>query len=175
MLRALRADFAANPRLLSRVQLVAFRLGSWSYYGIRSQVLKIPIQIVARLLNLIFIVLVGSSEVSAKTRIGPGLCLPHGFNGNVINANAVIGSNVMLLHHVTIGTKTYELGPEQHVPVIGDNVTIFTGATLVGDIRIGDNSTIGAHAVVTSDVPADSVAVGVPARMVARKGASGKN
>ena len=57
-----------------------------------------------------------------------------------------------------------------HYPIIGDNVTVAGGVRVVGPVDIGDNCTIGANSVVISDVPADCVVTGVPARIIRRQG-----
>lgn len=89
--------------------------------------------------------------------IGPGLYLPHG--QVVVDGFVVIGRDAVLFPWTTIGLRANLF----QGPTIGDNVHIGTGAKLIGPIRIGDNVLIGANAVVTRDVPADSVAMGVPA------------
>jgi serine O-acetyltransferase len=63
---------------------------------------------------------------------------------------------------VTIGGRSASIG----VPVIGDNVYISTGAKVLGDITIGNNCVIGANAVVISNVPDNTVAAGVPAKVI---------
>ncbi len=88
--------------------------------------------------------------------IGPGLYLPHG--QVVVDGVVTIGRNAVLFPWTTIGLRA---GIFQG-PTLGDNVHVGTGAKLIGPIHIGDNVIIGANAVVTKDVPADSVVTGVP-------------
>jgi serine O-acetyltransferase len=95
--------------------------------------------------------------------IGPGLFLQHAWC-TVISARK-IGSNCWINQEVTIGHRGTEIGP-----TIGNNVSIRVGAKVLGDIRIGDNVTIGANAVVLKDVPDNCVVVGVPAYIVKRNG-----
>jgi serine O-acetyltransferase len=106
--------------------------------------------------------------ISLKAHIGSGLHLPHA-NGIIIGDGVVIGTNATIYHQVTIGGRV--IGDQQmsNYPVIGDNVVIFAGAKVLGSIRIGDNAVIGANSVVLEDVPAGSVAVGVPARTINRR------
>ena len=93
--------------------------------------------------------------------IGPGLRIYH-FGNIVIHPDVTIGSNCTLRHGVTIGNRT-EHGP---VPVIGDNVRIYTGACIIGNVKVGNNSIIGANALVIRDVEPGSVVVGVPAKKI---------
>jgi serine O-acetyltransferase len=82
--------------------------------------------------------------------------------GIVIHHRAVIGDNCTIGQGVTIGGRSgYEA-----VPVLGNNVLVGVGAKLLGPIKIGDNATIGANAVVIKDVPAHATAVGVPAKIL---------
>ncbi len=92
--------------------------------------------------------------------IGPGLYLPHG--QVVIDGVTEIDRNVTVRPWVTIGLKDGNFdGPQ-----IGPNVRIGTGAKVIGPVHIGDGAHIGANAVVLIDVPAHSVAVGVPAKVI---------
>jgi len=90
-------------------------------------------------------------------RIAGGLLLPHP-QGVVIHPDAEIGPNCLLLQQVTLGT-----GPKPGVPRLGGHVDVGAGAKLLGGVVIGEHATIGANAVVISDVPPHAVAVGVPA------------
>ena len=120
-----------------------------------------PISKFVCLFNLVFF----GVEYSAKVKIGPGLFLPHTV-GTVIGA-ASIGSNVTIFQGVTIGAKEADMdySPEKR-PVILDNVTVGAGAKILGGVTVGENSTIGANAVVLKDVPAGRVAVGIPAKII---------
>lgn len=100
-------------------------------------------------------------ELPPNITIGPGLYLPHTV-GSVINAYR-IGSNVTLQGGITVGLRT-ELG----FPDIRDNVTIAAGARVLGRITIGEGATIGANAVVVTDVPPGTTMVGIPARPLAK-------
>src|SRR5262250_3606688 len=82
--------------------------------------------------------------------------------GVVIHRRTVIGDNCEISHHVTIGGR----GGFYDVPVIGNNVFIGAGATILGPLTIGDGAIIGANAVVLHDVPPHSVAAGNPARII---------
>ena len=82
--------------------------------------------------------------------------------GMVIHKRAVIGEHCRIGQNVTIGGT----GGKEGVPVIGNRVFIGCNAVVLGPITVGDESTIGAGAVVTKDVPANCVVAGVPARIV---------
>jgi serine O-acetyltransferase len=83
--------------------------------------------------------------------IGPGLRLPHPV-GVVIGPGVRLGSEVMIAHNVSIGADAYGRGPQ-----IGDRVAIYPGAIIIGDVRIGEGSVVGAGNFVTSDVPPNSI------------------
>ena len=97
-----------------------------------------------------------------QAQIGKGAVLGYQALGVVIHKRCVIGENCHISQNVTIGGTSglYE------VPVLGNNVQVGAGAVIIGPLYIGDNVIIGANAVVTKDIPANSVAVGVPARVI---------
>ncbi|CAN5839670.1 serine O-acetyltransferase [soil metagenome] len=99
-------------------------------------------------------------EIHPGATIGRRFFIDHGM-GVVIGETAEIGDDVMLYHGVTLGGRSLKQG-KRH-PTIGDRVTIGAGAKILGPLRIGDDSAIGANAVVTHDVPAESTATGIPA------------
>lgn len=73
-----------------------------------------------------------------------------------------------MFHQVTLGGTGHEKG-KRH-PTIGNKVTIATGAKILGNIKIGDNSKVGANAVVLNDVPPNATVVGIPAKIVKLNG-----
>ncbi|MDR3662379.1 MAG: serine O-acetyltransferase [Mycobacterium sp.] len=99
-------------------------------------------------------------EIHPGATIGRRFFIDHGM-GVVIGETAEIGDDVMLYHGVTLGGRSLNHG-KRH-PTIGNRVTIGAGAKVLGPIVIGDDSAIGANAVVTHDVPAESIATGIPA------------
>ncbi len=101
-------------------------------------------------------------EIHPAARIGRRFFIDHGM-GVVIGETAVVGDDVMIYHGVTLGGRSLEK-VKRH-PTIGDRVTIGAGARVLGAITIGDDAQIGANSVVTKDVPAGSVAVGIPAQI----------
>lgn len=106
-------------------------------------------------------------EIHPGARLGRGLFIDHGM-GVVIGETAVIGDNVLLYQGVTLGGTGKEKG-KRH-PTIGNNVVIGGGAKVLGNIMVGDNSYIGANAVVVKNVPPNSTVVGVPGRITQQDG-----
>lgn len=104
-------------------------------------------------------------EIHPGAKIGSGFFIDHGM-GVVIGETAEIGNNVTIYHGVTLGGVSLEKG-KRH-PTIEDGVVIGAGAKILGAITIGQNSRIGANAVVVKSVPANSVVVGVPGQVVVR-------
>ncbi|MFW9798961.1 MAG: serine O-acetyltransferase [Candidatus Thorarchaeota archaeon] len=111
--------------------------------------------------------LVTQIEIHPGARIGTDFFIDHG-GGVVIGETAEIGNNVTLYQGVTLGGTSMKR--EKRHPTIGDDVVIGAGARILGPVKIGDRVRIGANAVVTEDVPSDSVVVGVPGRIVSRNG-----
>lgn len=105
-------------------------------------------------------------EIHPGAIIGKNLFIDHGM-GVVIGETAEIGDNCVIYHQVTLGGTGKDKG-KRH-PTLGDNVMISTGAKVLGPIYIGSNSKIGANAVVLEDIPENSTAVGIPAKVVRTK------
>ncbi len=104
-------------------------------------------------------------EIHPGATIGKAFFIDHGM-GVVIGETAEVGDNVTIYHGVTLGGTTWQKG-KRH-PTIGNNVVIGTGAKILGPVRIGDNTRIGANSVVLNDIPSNSVVVGVPGKIVFR-------
>ena len=102
-------------------------------------------------------------EIHPGATIGRRLVIDHGM-GIVIGETAEIGDDCLIYHGVTLGGTGKDVG-KRH-PTIGNNVLIGTGAKVLGPIRVGDNSRIAANSVVLKEIPEDSTAVGIPARVV---------
>jgi len=102
-------------------------------------------------------------EIHPGATIGKRLVIDHGM-GIVIGETAEIGDDVLLYQGVTLGGTGKDIG-KRH-PTIGNNVLIGSGAKILGPFKVGDNCRIAANAVVLKEVPPNSTAVGVPARIV---------
>lgn len=98
-------------------------------------------------------------EIHYSTTIGPGLRLVHPHN-IVLTPQTVIGENCTIFNGVTCGVNHLD---RSGYPVIGNDVVLYPGAKVIGNVTIGDTVIIGANAVVVRDVPSNSIAVGVPA------------
>lgn len=105
-------------------------------------------------------------EIHPGATIGRRFFIDHGM-GVVIGETTEIGDDVMIYHGVTLGGRS--LAKTKRHPTIGNRVTIGAGAKVLGPVVIGDDSAIGANAVVTRDVPADAIATGIPASVRQRK------
>jgi serine O-acetyltransferase len=106
-------------------------------------------------------------EIHPGAQIGRRLFIDHGL-GVVIGETAIVGDDVTIYQGVTLGGTGKEKG-KRH-PTIDNNVSIGSGAKLLGNITIGENCRVGAGSVVLRDVPANSTIVGVPGHIVLRDG-----
>lgn len=122
---------------------------------------RMGVPIVPTLMQIL-IRLVFNSVVHPDTVIGKGSKLAYGGIAVVIHKRARIGCNVLIGQCVTVGGRSGYI----NVPVIEDGVYIGAGAQILGPIVVGKNSVIGANAVVLSDVPANAVVAGVPAKII---------
>ncbi len=97
--------------------------------------------------------------------VGPGLRLSHP-NGVVLGKGASVGANCTILQNVTLGERFADgRGPHEY-PTLESEVTVGAGACILGSVKVGHGSIVGANSVVLSDVPDCSVAVGSPARVI---------
>ena len=102
-------------------------------------------------------------EIHPGAKIGRRLVIDHGM-GIVIGETAEVGDDCLIYHGVTLGGTGKDQG-KRH-PTLGNNVMVSAGAKVLGPFKVGDNSRIASNAVVLSEIPPDSTAVGVPARVV---------
>lgn len=135
--------------------------GVTKIYKLSNKMYKLHFHIIPRLLKA-YIRVIYSATIPYKSKIGDGTFFPHGALGVVIHEDAIIGNGCKILPNVIIGGR----GEANGAPSIGNNVLIGAGAVIIGKVKIGNNCSIGANAVVLSDIPDNSVAVGVPAKIV---------
>jgi serine O-acetyltransferase len=134
------------------VALQAWRVSNWLWHRNRRDLALLLQSCSSELLQV---------SIHPSASIGTSVFLDHA-TGIIIGAFAVIGDEVTIMQNVTIGRKSET--PDR-APRIGRGVVLSSGATVIGDISIGDFAKIGAGSVVTSDVPDGCTAVGVPARL----------
>ena len=133
--------------------ILVYRIFHWFHaHGIPAQPIRFLVER--------FIEITTGISIPAACRIGKGLRIHH-FGGIIFHCQVKMGENCTVYQGVTLGDKGGWGAP----PAIGDNVLIGAGAKVLGDILIGDNVAIGANAVVVSSIPANSIAVGIPARV----------
>jgi serine O-acetyltransferase len=133
--------------------LVSFRTRQWLKHH--------HVPLVGRVIRLLEMALFGV-EISLAATLGTGVYIVHS-HAVVIGGSTVLGNNVKLLGSNTFGNSQ---GNGNDYPTVGHDVIIGAGVRVVGSLIIGDRAKIGANAVVTGDVPADAVAVGIPAKVV---------
>ncbi len=162
------AVFDRDPAASSYLEVVLLYSGVHAivFHRIASVFFKMKVPFIPRLLSQIARLFTGI-EIHPGASIGEGLFIDHGM-GVVIGETSVVGDNVTLYQGVTLGGTGKEKG-KRH-PNIENNVVIGTGAKILGNITVGENSYIGANAVVLKDVPANSTVVGVPGRITKQDG-----
>ena len=123
---------------------------------------KLHIPILPELINKIFIRLLFGCQLQLGVQLGKNVELGNGGLGIVIHRHAILCDNVGVGPGVTIGGTNKQYG----AATIGENTFIGTGARILGPVKIGKDCFIGANAVVTKDIPDNSLAVGVPAKII---------
>ncbi len=134
-------------------------------HRIAHKLYRLRFKLLARIISMINRFVTGI-EIHPGAKIGKGVFIDHGI-GVVIGETAEIGNNVTIYRGATIGGTGKETG-KRH-PTIGNNVVISSGAKVLGPFRVGNNSKIGAGAVVLKEVPDNSTVVGIPGRIIKRK------
>ena len=140
------------------------------FYKISNIFWKLKIKLLARFLSHIARFLTGI-EIHPAVKIGKNLFIDHGM-GVVIGETSIIGDNVTIYQGVTLG-GTKHIKKKRH-PTISDNVTIGAGAKVLGPIKVGKNSKIGANSVVTKSVPSNTTVVGIPGRIIDNNSINGE-
>lgn len=166
MFRNIQADYRAyggNWGAQGFWAMIVYRFGRWRY-DVKPAILRKLLSLVYRILFKCIQIVTGI-ELPCEVRIGRGFIIDH-FGGIIISGYAQFGDNCRIRNGVVVGLRRVE---EKFAPVIGDNVDIGAGAKLLGPIHIGNNVLIGANAVVLCDVPDNSIAAGVPARIIPRR------
>ena len=134
---------------------------------------KAKFDLIARLISQLSRFFTGI-EIHPRAEIGKNFFIDHGM-GVVIGETSEIGDNVTIYHATTLGgispsIKSDEQRDVKRHPTLKNNVVVGSGAQVLGPIIVGENAKIGANAVVTKDVPANAVMVGIPAKNVNEDG-----
>lgn len=137
--------------------VLLYRIGNWFY---RHKIKFIPDIFKAIQLKVF------ACEISPYAKIGESLKIYHSV-GIVVGHAVEIGNNCEIFQNVTIGENRKERNG-QKMAKIGDNVSIFAGACIIGPVNIGNNVKIGANSVVTHDIEDNVVVAGTPARVIKR-------
>jgi serine O-acetyltransferase len=140
-----------------------YRLGNWLHVSRPFVLIRVPLKLVSYAANK-FCEVFMEMCIDPQASIGEGLCVGH-IGGVHINPQAVLGRNCDIAHRVTIGASA--MG-RQGAPVLGDDVYIGTGATLVGKIKVGSGAKIAANTLVMTNVPEGATVMGVPGRIIMR-------
>ena len=143
--------------------MLVYRFGRWRY-GFRMAVVRKPLSLLYKILYKAVQIVTGI-ELPCEVEVGRNFRIDH-FGGIIISGFASFGDNCIIRNGVTIGLKNLD---EKTAPLFGNNVNIGAGAKVLGAITIGDDVDIGANAVVIEDVPDNSLAVGIPARIIPKK------
>lgn len=137
--------------------VATYRFKNYAYLAKNEPVLQL-LMVIDSLINGI--------DISHRAEIGYGLSIPHA--QCIVLGDAIIGNDVKIYQNVTLGASWDKEKGGRRYPTIGDNVKISAGAKIIGPVSIGKNSIIGANAVVVNDIPEDSIAVGIPAKVIRR-------
>jgi serine O-acetyltransferase len=143
--------------------MAVYRFGRWRY-GIRQRWLRVPFSFAYKFLQKLAEIVTGI-ELPCEATLGRRFRIDH-FGGIIISGDATFGDDCVIRNGVTVGLRNTG---QRGSPVIGNRVDVGAGAKILGAIHIGDDVAIGANAVVLCDVPANSIAVGIPARVIPRK------
>lgn len=161
--RNVRADIQRHGRLCTRsvLGLLVFRFGAWAltkprwlravlmkFYGLAERMAR----------------LVTGLHMHCSVHVGEGLHLIHAEGPISIHPDVVLGDRVGIMHNVTIGATIEQEG----APILGNDVFVGTGAVILGPVVVGDNARIAANSLVITNVPANCIAIGVPARILPR-------
>ncbi|WP_240700085.1 serine O-acetyltransferase EpsC [Sphingomonas gei] len=167
------AAFVGDPAARTADEILVSYPGAHAvlHYRIAHQLFALGAPIVARAISELANARTGI-DIHPGATIGPSFFIDHG-TGVVIGETAIIGRNVRLYQHVTLGARAplglTRVGPRERFarhPIVEDDVTIYAGATILGRVTIGRGSTIGGNVWLLSDVPPDSVVIQPEARIL---------
>jgi len=172
--RSIEADIHAYELTKWSAVYRLFTISTWGLvltYRVAHWFVAHHVPLIPGLLHAVGLVIWGA-DISPAAELGAPLRIAHSV-GIVIGAGCTIGSNCHLFHNVTVGRREGEdksLVSASAMPVIGDDVTLCAGAVVIGPLRVGNGSIVGAHAVVLHDVPAYTAVAGIPAAPIRHVG-----
>lgn len=154
-------DNASNTHTLFRLTLTSVPFRTVLLYRLSAALYR-HIPALGRILHQVNILAHGA-DIDPRSQIGSGLLLQHPV-GTVIGGGASLGENCTLMGGVVLGRKEVRGGesPQQY-PQLGDSVLVGSGACILGRVNVGDNSVVGAMALVLNDIPSHCIAIGSPA------------
>jgi serine O-acetyltransferase len=176
LLKTIKEDFFVplhqDPAIKSRVELIFNYPGVWAiiYYRISHALYIRGFKRFARFIMGISQILT-NVDIHPAAKIGRRVFIDHAF-GVVIGETTIVGDDVLIYQQVTLGGVS--LAKEKRHPTVRNGVVIGGGAKVLGNITIGQNAKIGANSVVVSDVPDETTAVGIPARVIEKGVDKGK-
>lgn len=166
----IREDFATawrkDPAIISKAELFFTYPGVWAVanYRIANYLRKKGLKLLSRMI-MGFSQFVTNIDIHPGAKIGRRLFIDHGV-GVVVGETAEIGDDVTIYQNVTLGGVSTK--KEKRHPTVMDGAVIGAGAKVLGNIIIGKNAKIGSNSVVVKEVPDDSTAVGIPARVITK-------
>lgn len=152
--------------ILIRCLLPFYMMKYRGFWSLRQAALNVNGGVLHRIYDAYCSTFGASIPLSATIKAEP--VFPHGLFGIFVSKGAVIGTGAVIFQQVTIGSNTLKDhgGEAGLAPIIGDNVYIGAGAKIIGGVNVGDNCRIGANACVYESIPAHSVAVNSPTRVI---------
>jgi serine O-acetyltransferase len=146
----------------------AYRLNHYVRNRLHPRLLVMAAAVPAFVFKRIVIALTGI-DIDSNAHIGPGLMIPHG--GHIVMGAVRVGRNCYIAQGVTLGQSTLD-DPQSRpdVPTLGNRVWVGPGAVIAGDVTVGDDAVVGANSLLVRDVPPRGVVLGVPTRLVSRRG-----
>ena len=157
-----------KPNIWGAIRIILVKPGVQSliFYRFYRKLYRIKLRLLAEIccrINFFF----NGAEIDPGAEIGSGCRIWHPA-GVVIGRGVKIGKNVSIFSNVTLGGLGHSIfhHGKPGYPEIGDNVILYNSVTVLGPVKIGDNSTIGAHSLVLDSIPANCLAAGSPARVI---------
>lgn len=161
MFKYIFGDWNVNDSLISRLVLMTYRFGNWTFYNLKVPMIKQLFFVFYKFIDLIIVKTVAGADIPYKCKMGNRIYIAHGANGVVIHPNAILGDDIRIYHQVTIGSAG--LGNNK-APVVRNRVFIGVGAKILGEIELGQDSRVGANAVLVRSLQKGDTAVGIPAK-----------